>query len=681
MPHKLLPSVQARTNNMLACLAVCVCLAAAVLLIYANTLDNPFVFDDRPYIVNDTAVHMNELSWPALKKAGIDGRPRHRFLPNMSFALNYYFGGHSVPGYHAVNIVIHLLAGVFLFFLIKTTISQTAIPPSAGFPRFSESNESRKSALIAFLTAFMWLAHPINTESVTYLVQRMTSMAGMFFIASLLFYALARANMQNHRSLFKTAALFAASLLSGLCALASKENTATLPLIILLYEWFFFQDLKLRITKHRMVCVGTAVILFLVIAWLFLGGPPMERIIGSYTRRDFTLVERVLTEFRVIVYYISLFFYPSPSRLNLDHDYPLSQTMLTPGTTLLSFVALSGLLIGSIYMARRHRLPAFCILWFLVSLSIESSIIGIEIIFEHRTYIPFMMPCFLMVLTIYRYIKPVKFSIGLLIAAGLLFSLWTVQRNAIWQSPVAFWSDTATKSPKDARPINNLGNAYRHAGNLDDALNCFQAAIRLDPGYEKPYNNMANIYVRQGKLELAIRYYEKAIVRKPDYRHAKMNLERVKRFKSSHDETITDKGKNMPELSRLYIRKADQFRAEGDLKAAISKYRDALALNPSDTKARYRLAIAYALNDNPDQSIQHFQKILESEPNNHRVYYNIACIHARQHKISKALDWLKQAIDHGYKNWHQINSDPDLEEVRQTSAFKALMDALGRASR
>ncbi|MGA7144630.1 MAG: hypothetical protein WBY47_09030, partial [Desulfobacterales bacterium] len=230
-------------------------------------------------------------------------------------------------------------------------------------------------------------------------MQRMNGMAAMFYILSLLFYIKAR--LSNPKG--KKTALFLACILSGMLSLGSKEIAATLPFFIFLYEWYFFQDVNLNWLKRNSIYFLCLLFIIGFAALFFLGGHPIKSILSAYSHRDFTLWQRVLTEFRVVIYYIGLILFPYPMHLNLLHDFSISHSFLDPITTLFSFVAIAGLLATAIRLAKKERLISFCILWFLGNLFIESSVIGLEIIYEHRLYLPSMFFILIFVSLIYRF--------------------------------------------------------------------------------------------------------------------------------------------------------------------------------------------------------------------------------------------------------------------------------------
>jgi len=605
-------------------------LAGAGFLIYSNTLDSPFVFDAKSYILDDTAIRMTDFSWEQVKTAAFESVPKKRFLDNLSFAFNYYFDQYDVFGYHLVNIAIHVLCAICLLFFVKTTLARTP----AGR---SELPAGMAPGTVALLTALLWLAYPIHTGAVTYIVQRMTSLAVMFFILCLWLYVLGRLAWQAHGLSRRSIALFAGCMLAGLCAFATKQNTATLPIVILIYEFFFFQDLKVNITRRQALWLAGGTLVFAAIALFYLGENPLDRILSSYTRREFTLGERVMTEWRIIIYYISLFFWPAPWRLNLDYDYPLSYHLTNPSVTLVALLAILGMLLLVIFIARRHRIIAFCMLWFFVNLAIESSVIGIELIYEHRTYLPFMMLCLMAVILIGKIASRPKIPIAVLCIIILGFSVWTFQRNQIWQNPITFWMDGIKKSPLDVRPYANIG--YQHMKN-----GRYKAAI---PYYESALNRWMNqggiiegdklsfqtglAFMQTGQPEKAISYFRKAVDLNPEHLKAHYHL-------------------------------AGLLHKKGNNTKAIAHYKRVIEIEPDHVKAHNSLGNVFAQQGQFNEAIAHFKKVVQIHPDYESAYLNLGNALARIGRFQEAINNYEQVLA---INPHHKNARQNLEKVKE----------------
>ena len=188
-------------------------------ILYSNSLDVPFYYDDSHNIVTNESIHLEELTWTGLKDAAVSKYPT-RAVAFVTFALNYYFGGEQVVGYHIVNIIIHIVNACLVFWLLRLTLRL----PAAGI-------SARDASLVAFLAALLWLVNPVQTQTVTYIVQRWNSLAVMFYLGALLFYIHARLAQSSVRRWL----LFAGCAMSAISGFFTKEITAVLPFFILLY--------------------------------------------------------------------------------------------------------------------------------------------------------------------------------------------------------------------------------------------------------------------------------------------------------------------------------------------------------------------------------------------------------------------------------------------------------------
>jgi tetratricopeptide (TPR) repeat protein len=574
------------------------CLVGLVFLIYANSLHGPFVFDDMRNIEYNSHIRLTQLTFDGLRKAGFDSYSSSRPIANISFALNYYFNGKDTFGYHLVNTLIHATAGIFLYFFIKTTLS---------LPALRSRYEMQK--WIAFITALIWLVHPLNTQSVTYIVQRMNSMAAMFYIMALFFYAKGRlAQVKNRRWLW-----LGGCAMAGILSFGSKQTAATLPFFIFLYEWYFFQDLSWSWLKRNILPVAGVLFLFGVLALLYMGVHPLERILNGYNGRDFTLLQRVLTEFRVVIFYISLLMFPHPSRLNLDRDFSLSHSLIDPFTTVLSIAAIAFLVGLACYLAKKQRLASFCILWFLGNLIIESSVIALEIIFDHRTYLPSMLVCLMAVVILYPRMRPKWLALATLSAVVLFFSFWTYERNTVFRDHIALWGDCAAKSPAKARSHLNLGTAFARQHNYEQALVHFYETLRLRPYFSEAHYRMANALASLGRMDDAMDHYKDALKIKPDD-------------------------------ARTHFKLADVLDQKGRHQEAIEHYQEALRHKPGYVQAHNNLGAILASHGRLEEAIGHFTRVMKIRPNDVEPYFNMGNATASLGRYKEAAAYFSKAL-------------------------------------
>ena len=673
-------------------------LAVVVFLLYANSLQAPFTFDDWETIVEEPHLRFSEFSFAGVERAGFESYHNTRPVANISFALNYYFHQHQVWGYHLVNVVIHLLAGIFLYLFIKATLGLPAL--RSRYPA---------SGWVPLLAVLLWLVHPVQVQSVTYIVQRMNSMAAMFYILSCYLYVQGRLAQGSGRKW----GWFAGCALSGVLALGSKEIAATLPFFIVLYEWYFFQDLSGGWLRRRLPVFLGLLVFLAVLMFGYLGSNPLQAIL-SYGGRDFTLTERVLTELRVVIFYLSLLVYPHPSRLNLDHDFALSRSLLDPLSTLFSLVAIVALFGLAVYLARRERLLSFCILWFLGNLVIESSVIPLELVFEHRNYLPSMLMGLLAVAG-YRRLVTVNWP-GLVVVGGavLVFSFWTYQRNAVWSDFVTLYSDIVQKSPHKARPHNNLSQALIRVGRFEESIAHARKALSIQPDYAQAHNNLARALIetgqigegivqaretlklrpdyadahnnlavaliKSGQLEEAIVHFQEALRLDPDQPSVRKNLQRAleeQRQGKQEAPAQSPKGPPMPPGDPVsHYQLGHAYQAEGRLAEAMEQYRQALALQPGFLPALNDLALAYASQGEYEQALPLYRQMTELRPDSYVAYYNMACLYAQQGRIEESLASLEEAVARGFSDWQFLKEDKDLENIRDTGYFKTLTGSL-----
>jgi tetratricopeptide (TPR) repeat protein len=358
--------------------------------------------------------------------------------------------------------------------------------------------------LPALFAAAVFVAHPIQAQSVTYIVQRMSSLATLFCLLALALYLGGRV-----RTGVKRSSLWLGSAACWVLAVGSKQIAITLPLLIFLYEWYFLQDLSFSWLKRRLLLLAAAVLGMAGFAVLFLSlaDQPFD-----YTNRDFTLLERLLTQPRVLVGYLSLLIYPLPSRLSLIHDVPASHSLLDPPTTAFSILMLLGLFVFSIRFARSQRLLSFCILWIFINLAIESSAVSLMMMFEHRLYLP-MLGFSILLANIFRIaFAKQKIWVGA-IAVALVISLGvgTYIRNRAWQSHVALWSDVVAKNPQNARARGQLGKAFLDIRRLDAAIPHLERALELDENSFFVHWNIAHASLELGDRGKAIRHLRAAL--------------------------------------------------------------------------------------------------------------------------------------------------------------------------
>ena len=516
---------QNTTKNFQYCLVFCL-LAFSIVLIYSNALQSSWHLDDYENIANNPRILIKDMEPPTLWNA-LSGSPEGRPLPYrslafFSFALNAFFHHTNMTGYHVVNITIHVITAFLLFATVMKLFST---------PRLT-STEHGDVLFIALTTAFLWAVNPIQTQAVTYIVQRMASMAAMFYLLAVYFYLAARLKKRIDARM----GYFVLCGLSYAFAMFSKENAALLPVALLFIEMIFFRDIRDPQVKQTFILCLFAIVFFVVLMGVFLFGNPFGFLKG-YPYRTFTPLQRLLTEPRVLVFYISQIFYPIPMRLSIFHDFPVSTSLLHPWTTLPCIMLILALLgLAFLWMSRRPVL-SFAIFFFFLNHIIESSVIGLELVFEHRNYLPslflFMPVAQGIKFGIKRYGTsptnlPRLLNIGVLLLV-IALGTGTYVRNMAWANERTLWEDTLFKAPKSIRAHHELAyQYYEKSGQYDAALSLYHQGLRLSGQsiYEKALslNNIASIHFTRGEYASAEMYWKKAIASFPKYKNAYYRL-------------------------------------------------------------------------------------------------------------------------------------------------------------
>ncbi len=501
-------------------------LFACLAITYGNSLQGTWVFDDEPGILQNRSVHLTALNWENVQKTfyGIEQKRITRPIAYLSFGINYYFGRLDPLGYHIVNLLIFYLTAIVLFLFLHRTLNLPRLQGEYGASSYS----------IALLATFLWAINPLQVTAVTYIVQRMASMAGLWYIASMFFYLRGRTSERAGKKI----AFFFLSGGAALLAFGTKENTFLLPLAIYLYDLFLIQGIdKATLIKHLkyalplMLAACAAALL-----WVDL---PSLLSLDHYAIRPFTMGERLLTETRVVLFYASLLFYPLYSRLMLNHDFTISTSLFTPWTTLPAPLAILGLLGLAIAWARKKPLLSYCIVFFFLNHAIEGSVIPLELVFEHTNYTPsllFFVPFSLGVIQALHYFSSRVFLqalIALSVSVVLIAQGHTVQMyNFLFRDPYILWSDNVAKAPNLSRPLNNLGNILWNWGLHEDAYDAYEKSFQRNryavmPMIAAPINNMGRYHFYKKDYAAAMEHFQTALKINPKYPLTWINIART----------------------------------------------------------------------------------------------------------------------------------------------------------
>lgn len=605
------------------------------ILAYSNTFHSPFVFDDASSIVSNPVIR--NLSNFSSNLTGYEYNPR-RFVGYLSLALNYSLGGLSVTGYHVFNVTVHVCTALLAYRFTLLTCSTPHLSTSA--PRHGEK--------LAFCVALLFISHPIQTQAVTYIIQRLASLATLFYLLSMVFYVQARFLQQARapergRAHATRAGIFLhyfLAVVSALLAMKTKEIAFTLPVTVVLYELFFF---PMKARKKGVILAAILGVLALVPLGMSYTGVPISQFVSDFAEqaRETTEISRgdyLLTQFSVVTTYLRLLLLPIDQ--NLDYDYPVYHSLFAP-RVFFSFLLLAGLAALSAFLflisrrdaKRELRLASFGIAWFFLTLSIESSLIPInDVIFEHRLYLP-SFGIFLALAAGVACLPMISARSyhALAVACALVLAGATWSRNLVWQSPVALWSDAVAKSPLRARAHYNLGKSLAEAGRTDEAIDHLQTALRMKHIYDQAkaqaHAMLGTAYVQKGMHDVAIGHLTTAL---------RMKLDDAK----IHYDLGVAYGKT------------------GLVDESIRSYLLAAARDPGHADTRYNLALAYAGREKLADAIREFEAALRITPNDCEVHNSLGIVRVRTGQLRRAVGSFQKAS----------SLDPQNEEYRENWA-------------
>ncbi len=538
------------------------------LLTYSNSFHNSWHFDDYDNIVYNQDIQ----DWDHL--ALKFHTRRNRMLGYFSLALDYAFHGSDVTGYHLTNFAIHLLSSLLVWQLTLALLS------TPGFhSRFNKINLNH----IALVAAAVFLLHPIQTQSINYIIQRFTPLVALLYLLGTFLYLKARQEKDPvHRIV-----LFILTLASFVLAMATKENAYTWPATIILLETICFPK-KIRL-KPRHIILGA---IFLVAFFLFMDH---EYSLDWFFRPKFTRLGETavwwnygLTQFRVLLTYTRLLFIPLG--LNFDYYYPLSITFFEPAVVS-GFLFLSSLLFVSFRFLRKRPEISLGILWMLVTLSVESTIIPIEdVIFEHRLYLPLFGFVFALSPTLFLVFSrhKTKFYSALVILLLCLSGL-TYLRNRVWRTELSLWQDTVTKSPLKPRVHNQVGVHYQTSGDLQQAIYHYQKTLELQPDHPDAHYNLGQAMLALGELDQAKAYFLRSYQLDPDITRAFYFIGFIQLQQGHLDaalENIDRAIKGEPDLAKAYNLKGDILVLLDRPKEARPAYQAAVNLEPANPEYR-----------------------------------------------------------------------------------------------
>jgi len=610
-------------------------------LAYSNSFDGVMLLDDIIRIKNNPSVHE-----PVMSGAWLGDRLK-RPLVSLSVALNYQLGGSNPLGYHIFNLLVHLAAGLTLFGIVRRVLL---------LPRWAHYFASA-AAPLAFLVALFWTLHPLQTASVTYIIQRCESMMGMFYLLTI--YLVLRGVTGDRSKLWYALAIFAC-----LGGMLSKAVMCTAPLMVLLFDRVFLAANFREIAKRRWALYAGLACTLLFMA----DGGFLPNMINAVNKLPTTAAAPpkglggippmmyAATQPGVILHYLKLTVFPVG--LCFDYWWPVATTASRIVPQALGILLLVG---TAVYALKRRPALGFCGLWFFLILAPTSSIRPLNsVAFEHRMYLSLAGLVALFVVGGYYLLqrsaqtKPEGtrwlmqrggFAAALLVAVGL--GALTFQRNALYHSELAMWQDVVDKAPHNPRVRSNLSLALARTGEFDEAIDHLEHALKLWPDYGEAHNNMAMCLLRKNKPAEALHHADEALKVWSDNPDAHVNKAGALADLGRPTEAIPHYQRVLelkPDYHSIYSDLGAAYAQAGDLNKAIEHYEIALERNERDHMAINNLGGAYFEMGRMDDAIAKFREALEIENEYADAHHNLGLALKKEGDLNTAIGHYREAI-------------------------------------
>ena len=627
-------------DSRLATAAIPLLLIAIGAAVYANSFAGVFLFDDAPHIVENPKIQQLWPPWTVLTT--------RRPTLDLSLAVNFALGGAETWGYHLVNVTIHILAALTLWGVVRRMFSSAPLSNRFG----------PVSCWLGMAVAVVWLVHPLQTQSVTYIVQRSESLMGLFYLLTL--YCVIRGAESPLRYFWYAGAVAACALGMG-----AKGTMVTAPLVVLLYDRTFLAETFRRMFRLRWgLYIGLAATWYVLWSCGILGSALSSRPTSSHVGfgyKGITPLSYLLTQPEVLLQYLKLSFWPQS--LCLDYNW----TAVQPAEAFsrpwlwLAGLGIIAALAKSIWDIVRNRPMGFAGAWFFMILAPTSSFIPIkDPAFEHRMYLPLAAVISLVVVGAYLAVErgSARFSMRpaarrillaslvMLCAAPLAYA--TRQRNRDYYSSATMWADVRDKRPNNPRAHLGVGVQMHKEKRFDEAVECFRRARDIHYAYSDVHYNLAVALAARGDRVEAYQSYREAI--RINSRRLEYSVSFVKTLVEDNriDQAIRvldDAVRDRPGATRLYDEAAELLFSRGNMDGAIAVLRRIIQISPQRAQPHINLGHALSNLDDLTGAAAAYEAAVRLDPDNASSYIHAAGALGRLGQFDRAIQALQQAIE------------------------------------
>ena len=596
-------------------------LSLITFIIYLPTLKYPFLYDDMPTITENIHVikgnYLNNIFFAF-----------NRWISRFVHSFIYKVWGENPTPFRILNLIMHITIGILIFFTLIKLLSNLK---NKGFLK-------NNSYIISIFSSALFLLHPAQTQTVTYITQM--SLEGMvtlftFSVITTFVYAVYTKNI------FIKYLLYFLSIILTIFAAGTKEIVMVLPALVLLVDIFFiaqgsWNNFKKRLFFHLILWISIFTTLalqgFIPIKFITTAGKAINNnrgnILTSTPKDKIEVGNYFISQFKVLLHYIRIYIWPSP--LAFEYGYKLSTSFWNYNVIFPFFLILTiifSALFG--FIKNQSNALSFGIAWFFIGILPRASFIpSTELICDYKTYISsFGIIFFISVILVYLFQltseiiwinklrlnklrlnklrlnklklskQQIQFSLLFLV---LIFSgIATKNQNPMWQDELSFWGQAIKVSPKKARLYNNYGVALSNRGRIAESIESYKTACECDPTYAEPVINLAFHYQAKNQKQLAMEQYKKAINMREVHPEMYLNLGSLHLSNKAYKEAnicFNIALKLRPYYSRAHFNKGLMYEQQNKLEPALISFEKAIAGNYKRIQFYYQYGkIAYKL--------------------------------------------------------------------------------------
>lgn len=614
--------------------------ATAVLLMvcvaYGGTLHHSFHFDDYNIIVNNEKIHRFHL--PTIASTNY-----FRPVLFVTFALNHHFGGSNPFGYHLVNIGLHLLNMLLVFYLISVLV-RLVNSRSGGdgdgwqpLPRFYSP----------LLGTVLFGLHPMQTESVTYIASRSSVLCTTFVLLSVAGFLAARIEGRDGPvPPGKRTVLLALATLSFILGVATKELGICAPLLLLLLEYFFFSRGITAVRKAKNIARYHLPILLLT---LFGAGLRLTFMFRLHNPAEFRSPwNNLLSQFRVVVRYIVMIFLPVNQ--NVDPDVRTSESLFEPSVLLSLLLILALLGFGWLLRKRQPMAAAGVLVWFTALLPTSSIIPLRDLMAEHHVYLPMvgaaMLAAALPGMLVPQPRRAGRIALAAILVAGLALSTATYQRNKVWLSGLTLWEDSVSNSPNKERPVMHYANAISGAGRLEEAKNLYEKVLTINPDNATARYNLGIIYKQQGDYERGVEEWRRVARIEPGHPNVHVNIGNYHFSRGELQQAFLEFRAEIqwnPRNPLGYFNMGNYWKKVGNLEKAEASWKRTLQYKEDLEACRLRLGTLYFEGNQLAKAREQFEAALRYNPASAPAMFNLGHVHYKEGQVAEAAQFYERS--------------------------------------